>query len=37
MYFGNYGPRKTMLDQRLKSGVSRDPSESNMVNTPKHC
>ena len=37
MYIGNYGPRKTLLDQCLKSPVSRDPSKSNMVNAPKHC
>ena len=37
MYFRNDGPRKTLLDQCLKSPVSRDPSKSNMVNAPKHC
>ena len=37
MYFENYGPRKTLLDQCLKSRVSRYPSESNMVTAPKHC
>ena len=37
MYFQNYTPRKTWLDQCLKSRVSRDPSQSNMVNAPKHC
>ena len=36
MYFRNYGPRKTLLDQCLKSLFSRDPSKSNMVNAPKH-
>ena len=36
-YFRNYGPRKTSLDQCRKSPVPRDPSESNMVNLPKHC
>ena len=36
MYLQNYGPWKTLLDQRLKSPVSRDPSKSNMVNAPKH-
>ena len=35
--FRNYGPRKTWLDQCLKSLVSRDPSESNIVTAPKHC
>ena len=37
MYFENYGHRKTWLDQYLKSPVSRDPLESNMVSAPKHC
>ena len=37
MYFRNYGPPKTWLDQCLKSPVSEDPSKSNMVNAPKHC
>ena len=37
MYFRNYGPTKTFLDQSLKIPVSRDPSKSNMVNAPKHC
>ena len=37
MYFGNYQPRKTWLDQCVKSPVSRDTSKSNMVNAPKHC
>ena len=37
MYFRNYGPRKTWLDQCVKSPVSRYPSKSNMVNGPKHC
>ena len=36
MYFRNYGLRKTLLDQCLKSHLSRDPSKSNMVNAPKH-
>ena len=35
MYFRNYGQRQTLLDQCLKSAVSRDPSKSNMVNSPK--
>ena len=30
--FRNYGLHKTCLDQFLKGHVSRDPSESNMVN-----
>ena len=34
MYFRYYGARKTWLDQCLKCGVSRDPSESTMVNEP---
>ena len=34
MYFQNYGHRKTWLDQCLKSRVSRDLSQSNMVNAP---
>ena len=37
MYFQNYWPRKTLLDQCLKSLLSRDPSKSNMVNAPKGC
>ena len=37
IYFRNYGLRNTWLDQCRKSSSSRDPSESNMVNTPKHC
>ena len=37
MYFRYYGLRKIWLDQCLKSAVSREPSESNMVNAPKHC
>ena len=37
MYFRNYGLGKTLLDECLKIPVSRDYSESNMVNTPKHC
>ena len=28
---------KTWQDQCRKSIVSRDPSQSNMVNAPKHC
>ena len=36
MYFGNYGPPKTYLDQCLKSPVSEYPSKSNMVNAPSH-
>ena len=35
--FRNYGLHKTWLDQFLKGPVSRDPSESNMVNRPKLC
>ena len=37
MYFRYYGLRKIWLDQCLKSAASREPSESNMVNAPKHC
>ena len=37
MYFRNYGLQKTRLDQCLKTPVSEDPTESNMVNAPKHC
>ena len=37
MYFRNYGFRKTLLHKCVKSGVSKDPSKSNMVNGPKHC
>ena len=37
MYFRNYGLLKTWLDQCLKSPVSDDLSENNMVNVPKHC
>ena len=36
-YFRNYGLRKIWLHQCLKSPVSRDPSERNMVNAPKPC
>ena len=36
MYFGNYGPAKTWLDQCLKSPVSECPLKSNMANAPKH-
>ena len=36
MYFRNYGPWKTWLDQRLKSPVSEDPLKSNMENAPKY-
>ena len=36
-HFRNYGLRKTCLHQCQKSPVSRDLSESNMVNAPKHC
>ena len=36
-YFRNCGLRKTWLHQCIKSHVSTDPSESNMVNAPKHC
>ena len=35
--FRNYGLYKIWLDQFLKGPISRDPSESNMVNAPKHC
>ena len=36
MYFGNYGLRKTWLDQSLKkSPISEDPLKSNMENAPK--
>ena len=34
---GNYGLRKTWLDNCLKSLVSNDPSTSNMVNGANHC
>ena len=37
MYFGSYRLPKPWLDKCLKSPVSEDPSESNMVNAPKHC
>ena len=37
MYYRNYGHTKTWLDQCLKSPVSEDPTNSNMVNAPKHC
>ena len=37
MYFGNYGLRKTWLDQCVKSPVSEYPSKSNVVSGPKHC
>ena len=37
MYFRNYGLPKTLLDQCLKSPVSKDPTKSNMMNAPKHC
>ena len=37
MYFGNYLLPKTLLDQCLKSHVSKTPSKSNRVNAPKHC
>ena len=37
MYFGNYGLRKTWLDQYLKSLVEEDPSKRNMVNANKLC
>ena len=37
MYLRNHEPAKIWLIQCLKSPVSRDPSESNMVNAPKHC
>ena len=36
MYFRNYGLRKTLLDQRLKSPVSEDPLKSNIENAPKY-
>ena len=36
MYFGNYGPPKTWLDQCLKSPIPEYPSKSKMVNAPKH-
>ena len=35
-YFRNYGLGKTWLDQCRKSPFSRDLSQSNMVNAPKH-
>ena len=34
MYFRNYGPKKTLLDQCLKSPLSWDPSKNNMVMRP---
>ena len=37
MYFRNYGLPKTWLDKSVKSPISEDPSESNMVNASKHC
>ena len=37
MYFRNYGPGKTLLDECLRSPLSNDPSKTNMVNAPKHC
>ena len=36
MYFRNYGFRKTLLDQSLKSLISEDPLKSNMENGPKY-
>ena len=36
-YFQNCGLRKIWLHQCIKSPVSTDPSESNIVNAPKHC
>ena len=36
-YFRNYRLRKTWLHQCLESPISRDLSESNMVNAFKHC
>ena len=37
MNFGNYGLRKTWLDNCLTSPISEDPSISNMKNGPKRC
>ena len=37
VYFRNYGPGKTLLDECLRSPLSNDPSKTNMVNAPKHC
>ena len=37
MYFRSNDPRKTSLDNFLKSLVSEDPSTSIMVKGPKHC
>ena len=34
MYFRNYGPRKTLLDQCLKSPFSRDPSKATWKMRP---
>ena len=34
MYFQNYGPRNTWLDQCLKSRVSSDPSEATWSTHP---
>ena len=36
-YFRNYRLRNTWLHQSVKTPVSRDPLESNMVNAPKNC
>ena len=37
MYIGNYGLRKTWLDQRRKSPTSEYPLKSKLANAPKHC
>ena len=37
MYLGNYGFRKTWLDNCLKSLVPEDLSTRNTVKGPKHC
>ena len=36
MHFRTYGLPKTWLDKCLKSPVSKDPLNSNIVNGPKH-
>ena len=36
MYFRNYPPRGTCLDNWLKAPIWEDPSRGDMVNVPKH-
>ena len=36
MYFPNYGLRKMLLENCLKSPVSEDPSTKDTANGPKH-